>query len=482
MGHDELGKLACHVEGGVNAESALLALPDGLLLAHLLPRLSPADRKALRQLCARARALVNSAVAAIALHGDARPGERLGGRFPGLDALHARDAPGAPVTDDGLIAFLAGSPSLPRLRRADLKHSSYTSGRALRFLAEACEGLAALLPSRWADACALHHLARLCGLEHLDLGDPDADVCQLDDGALVAAAALTALTSLSLQRCKWITDAGLARLAPLTRLASLNLASTGVTGVGLPALAGARGLQQLDLSDCRQLGDAGLGAACAALAQLRALRLGGTAVTNAGLRHLASLPALRALDLGGRFEVDDAGLVALAACEALAELAAGSFNLTSAAPPGCRPSPPDGAFGALEALRLGGAFPSKGLRGLFPLPALRRLHLAGIDTATDATLRHVASQTSLCELSVSGGYKLTGGGLAALRPLRALALLALSACPAVEPAALRSLSADLCSLSELRVSCCPQLGPKGAAARGLPRALSLPADLDLLCR
>jgi hypothetical protein len=291
-------------------------------------------------------------------------------------------------------------------------------------------------------------------------------VCQVDGAHLAAAARLTVLTSLSVQRCKWIADEA---LAPLSRLASFNLAGTGVSGAGLRHLAGAAPLQQLDLSGCPHVGDVGLEAACGALRSLRGLRLGDTAVTGGGLRHLAALPALLSLDLGAHFEVDDARL---AACRPLHALAAGSFNISCGAAGGGAPE----AFEALAHLRLGGAFPSWGLGGLFPLPALTSLHVAGIDTATDATMRHVASQASLRELSVSGGYRLMDGGLAALGPLRELARLALSACPRVEPAALRTLSAGMASLSELRLSCCPQLAP------GLAHSVSLPADLGLLGR
>jgi hypothetical protein len=459
----------CH-----NTDGLLLSLPDAVLLAHLLPFVAPGERKAFRQLCSRARELVNSLVTSIAVDGGEllqSPHLKLGSRFPHLKTIYARDNSDSPITDDLFINFLRGSPLLLQLRCINLKRSLYVTGRTLRFLGEQCPRLQQLQPSRWTDACALQHLASLRNLQHLDLGDADVDVCQIDDATLAAAALVTSLSSLCLQRCKWITDSAMVPLARLEHLQSLNLSSTSVTGQGLLWLAGKTPIQELYLADCRQVDDTGL-QCIAQLPLLNTLVLSNTAVTNAGLAHIGDLEGLETLDLGARFQVNDAGLRHLAGCAALASLCAGSVHIL--APRSSR------GFESLSHLELGGVFPSKGLRQLFPLPALTSLRLAGIDTATDATLRHVASQTSLERLQVSGGYQLTAGGLAALRPLRRLASLGLSACPLVDVPAVRSLSADLEQLTELQLSCCPQLGLRGQQHGSMQRSLSLPAGLAQL--
>lgn len=417
---------------------------------------------------------MNSVVTAIAVDGGEilpQPHLRLGSCFPRLHTLYVRDNSDAPITDDLLIGFLYGSTLLLQLRCIDLKRCLYISGRSVRFLAEHCPSLQQLLPSRWTDACSLQHLARLKDLQHLDLGDADVDVCQIDDATLAAAALVTSLTSLSLQRCKWITDSAMVPLARLSKLRSLNLSATSVSGKGLLWLSGQAPISELHLADCRHVDDAGL-ECVSQLPLLSKLFLSNTAVTNAGLAHLSRISALHTLDLGTRFEVRDQGMAALAACQQLASLTAGSVDISAASS--------GEAFPALAHLQLGGTFASRGLRRLFPLPVLTSLHLAGIDTATDATLRHVASQTSLERLHVSGGYQLTAAGLAALRPLQRLASLGLSACPRLDAAAVRCLSADLEQLTQLQLSSCPQLVPRGKQAGSMQRSLSLPAGLSQL--
>jgi len=75
-------------------------------------------------------------------------------------------------------------------------------------------------------------------------------------GALVAELEdLAPLRYLNLGENRKITDGGLARLAPLTRLEWLNLSSVDITSKGLAHLAVLPNLQVLDLSYCNRLTD-----------------------------------------------------------------------------------------------------------------------------------------------------------------------------------------------------------------------------------
>ncbi len=116
------------------------------------------------------------------------------------------------------------------------------------------------------------------------VNDPTLETC---------VAACASLTSLSLQRCVAVTDAGLAALARLPRLARLCVAGTRVAGGdgGAALAAMAPRLACLDAAGCAALGDGALralrgGSPGGQQAALREVHLGGTACTNAGLAHL----------------------------------------------------------------------------------------------------------------------------------------------------------------------------------------------------
>ncbi len=147
---------------------------------------------------------------------------------------------------------------------------------------------------------------------------------------------------------------------------SQDLSHTDVGPRGVAWLAQLPALHTLSLSDCRRIDDEAL-ASISSLTALGTLALRNTEVSNSGLRHLRTLRLLRSLSLGSRFELDDEGLGALAGCASLRRLSAGSFNLKRLLP--------RGAFPALEHLSFGGGFANKGLQLLFPLPALRSLHV-----------------------------------------------------------------------------------------------------------
>jgi hypothetical protein len=114
------------------------------------------------------------------------------------------------------------------------------------------------------------------------------------------------------------TDAGLAGLAPLTRLRTLDLYSTEVRDTGLAHLTPLAQLQTLNLS-YTNVTDAGL-AHLASLAQMqKTLDLTSTKVTDAGLAHLALLAQMQTLDLS-RTKVTDAGRARLSTANPCMEI------------------------------------------------------------------------------------------------------------------------------------------------------------------
>ena len=103
---------------------------------------------------------------------------------------------------------------------------------------------------------------------------------------------------------KQATDAELAELKNLPKIAQLNLANTAVTDAGLAALAGMGDLTSLHLEKTA-VTDAGL-THLKNLAKLEYLNLYGTAVTDAGVANLSGLKNLKRLYLW-QTKVTDAG-------------------------------------------------------------------------------------------------------------------------------------------------------------------------------
>ncbi len=127
----------------------------------------------------------------------------------------------------------------------------------------------------------------------------------LHAGSLAALRGFAQLTSLNLSGCGMVTDQALIHLRPLRGLADLGLAGLNITDTGLLYLVDLPTLSSLDLS-WTQVGDPGL-ARLATMRGLHDLTLTGTHVTDAGLAHLRSLPGLEYLDLADT-SVTDAGL------------------------------------------------------------------------------------------------------------------------------------------------------------------------------
>jgi hypothetical protein len=79
------------------------------------------------------------------------------------------------------------------------------------------------------------------------------DVITVDDVGLASlvASGLPALVTLSLERCRWLSDDAFKSLGRLQGLRRLNLRHTDVGPAGLAALARLGHLEELHLSSCR---------------------------------------------------------------------------------------------------------------------------------------------------------------------------------------------------------------------------------------
>ena len=120
------------------------------------------------------------------------------------------------------------------------------------------------------DDANLEHIARLYGIERLDLGG-------------------------SLHRGKRITDAGLKHLVGLINLSDLSLSTTNITDAGFAHLASLDNLEKLNLMSTR-VSDAGL-IHLKGLKNLRELDLSFTDVTDTGLKLLEEFKSLHSLEL-----------------------------------------------------------------------------------------------------------------------------------------------------------------------------------------
>ena len=115
-----------------------------------------------------------------------------------------------------------------------------------------------------------------CGLVHADMSAPPADWAGLLQGAdTVIHLAWTGLPNYK----------SLAHVVKLSKLEELNLWHTGVTDNGVALLAALTGLKSLNLDEDRQVTDAAMDTV-GKLTSLEFLHIGGTSVTDAGLASI----------------------------------------------------------------------------------------------------------------------------------------------------------------------------------------------------
>lgn len=176
----------------------------------------------------------------------------------------------------------------------------------------------------------------------------------ITDSDMEIVGSLSSLEHLTLNGCRQLTDAGLARLQGLTGLKGLGLERTNVTDAGLANLSGLTELNYLSLN-WTQVGDGGLKhlsrmanlgvlylcdtktadeglLALKGLSKLQWLDLRGTQVTDAGVVHLSNLPQLRLLSLHGT-QLTDAGIPSLTELPNLEVLTLSHTRVTDAGLP-----------------------------------------------------------------------------------------------------------------------------------------------------
>ena len=224
----------------------------------------------------------------------------------------------------------------------------------------------------------LAHLAPLKNLHTLNLGNAYGLTHQnkttftptpITDAGLAHIAAMPALKTLALCDVK-ITDAGLTHIAQSKSLQHLDLMRTPITDAGLTTLTSMRKLRSLNLFGTA-ITDRGI-ETIATIQTLRDLNIGGTTVTDAGLKPLGTLKALRTLSLSQTTGIGDAGLANLAPLQSLEELWIHGTPITDA-----------------------------GLVHLTALKGLKVLSIQG-DHLTDAAIPHLVRLTWLKKLDLDG--------------------------------------------------------------------------------
>src|SRR5262249_33744948 len=128
----------------------------------------------------------------------------------------------------------------------------------------------------------------------------------ITDDQLATIAQLPGLVSLTLWDLQKVTDAGLAHLTGAKSLNNLSLGSRGLTEAGLKHLAGLPRLGKLRVEDMK-VGETGT-MHLKAIPQLKELALIDVGLTDPVLSTLKGFPELTELDLSDNKEVTDAGL------------------------------------------------------------------------------------------------------------------------------------------------------------------------------
>ncbi|MFM7161088.1 MAG: hypothetical protein ACKO3P_12040 [Planctomycetaceae bacterium] len=223
--------------------------------------------------------------------------------------------PNAPVTDSFLQEIAPHLAGLPNLRQLEFPLGLVTAESLSQL--EPSPALRSLLLPRASDA-ALAELVRFPNLESLEFTDRDT----VTDAGLEAVANFNRLVTLDLglapRRSKGLTDAGLARLAPLAALQTLKIPNAAITGSGLAGELFLVRLRRLDLSSC-DLDDTKL-PLIGKFKALEDLRLRRNLITGTGLGALRECTRLRRLDLSQTETLKSVNLSLLIGLPVLEEL------------------------------------------------------------------------------------------------------------------------------------------------------------------
>ena len=291
----------------------------------------------------------------------------------GLKNLGYLDLSDLPI-EDGALDSLA---SLKSLKELNLTYTQVTLEGAIGF----AKGLPELEVSG--------PFGKLIGGRRLTM-DPG-----VEDANLAKLQQLPSLRELNLWECDSITDEGIAHIAALTQLTTLELGYVQITDAGLAKLAALENLRQLDIRET----ETSVAAALKLVAELPKLNVladwgkveGATRLvfqpetTDAQLADLKHLPALESLTLWRCDQLTDDAMAHVVGCENLKQLNIGATNIGDA-----------------------------GIAELKGLENLERLVLANT-SITDASLENIAKLSSLVDLDLSS-TAITDEGINALHP------------------------------------------------------------------
>lgn len=204
------------------------------------------------------------------------------------------------------------------------------------------------------------------------------------------------LKTVSVSRSK-VTDKGVAALALLKSLVSVDIGGTNVSDAGVEHLKRLPLLKTLSLGLYNQgckITDAGM-THVGEITSLEWLDLSGTAVTDEGLKQIRSLTNLKNLSIDNT-KITDAGLAHLVAMQNLSHLRA--YQQSNIADEGAEHL---SKLKSLKQIHAHLSLTEKGLRSLKHLPLLENLSLADAGV-TDEALRQVGEFKSLKELWMQG--------------------------------------------------------------------------------
>lgn len=226
------------------------------------------------------------------------------------------------------------------------------------------------------------------------------------------------------------------------------------------------GLQSLSLARCKKISDEGLAAVAAACPALERLELGGcTRLTNDGLRIVAASPmrrTLRRLNLRSCWLITDAGIGYLTGAAALSPAAQGNDS------PMFADMTTTTGLSAIEELvlqdcqKLSDTALSLIQEGLYR--TLRRLNLSFCASITDSGLRCLGRMAALEELNLRACDNVSDLGLGYLAEASiGLQNLDVSFCERLTDAALGHIAGGLFSLRRLEIRGCRRVSDEGLA-------------------
>ncbi|CAD7704907.1 unnamed protein product [Ostreobium quekettii] len=393
---------------------------------------------------------------------DARGLRALPGKFGSVTGLRLRD-----VTDEGLAA-LGVFPGLKALRLEYCRRVTEGGIGALGRLTTLADlrllDFRAYTRRSSRAACAIQTgpqvLSRLVGLAHLDV-----ELCwPFADGGLLCLTALTRLSFLRLLGCDAVTVEGLASLARLSRLESLELGAGlhgrcgGITNASAQVLTALRGLRHIGLVGCAIDG----GLQCAAeWPNLTSVDLSDCpAVRGVGIRGLSAIPALREVRLRRTLKahlLSDDDLTPITSLTSLTLL-----DLADARKLSNRSMATVGGLTSLRHLALQGCnnVDDLGVECLTTLQGLQYLDIGMVWAISDRGMRHVGSLQGLTFLRASGLLGVGDPGFRHLLQLKSLRYLAVNACPRMSNVGLQYIG-GITSLTLLDLACCTSLTNSG---------------------